>query len=119
MQGIFISRMLFDMHDITHYPTSLTEILKAIQPEQAPVVLYFTTPTCNVCKSIFPRLEELMQAYPQKLYKIDAEQFPELAGQSRVFTVPTILVFAEGKEVLRESRFIDFQRIQRLLDLIN
>jgi thioredoxin-like negative regulator of GroEL len=103
----------------TIYPTSQQEILKAIQPEQEPVVLYFTTPTCNVCKSIFPRLEALMQGYPQKLYKIDAEQFPELAGQNRVFTVPTILVFAEGKEVLRESRFIDVQKIQRILDLLN
>jgi len=100
-------------------PISQSEVLKALQPEQAPVVLYFTTTTCNVCKSIFPRLEELMQAYPQKLYKIDAEQFPELAGQNRVFTVPTILIFAEGKEVLRESRFIDFAKIQRLLDIIN
>jgi thioredoxin-like negative regulator of GroEL len=101
------------------YPQSLQEVVKAIQPEQEPVVLYFTTPTCNVCKSIFPRLEALMQGYPQKLYKIDAEQFPELAGQNRVFTVPTILVFAEGKEVLRESRYIDFMKIQRLLDLMN
>jgi thioredoxin-like negative regulator of GroEL len=101
------------------YPQSNLEIYKAIQPEQKPVVLYFTTTTCNVCKSVFPRLEELMQAYPQKFYKIDAEQFPELAGQNRVFTVPTILVFAEGKEVLRESRFIDFNKIQRILELIN
>lgn len=103
----------------TIYPISQSDVLKAIQPEQEPVVLYFTTTTCNVCKSIFPRLEALMQAYPQKLYKIDAEQFPELAGQNRVFTVPTILVMADGKEVLRESRFIDFQKIQRLLDLMN
>lgn len=101
------------------YPLSNLEVHKTIQPEQKPVVLYFTTKTCSVCKSIFPRLEALMQAYPQKYYKIDVEHLPELAGQNRVFTVPTILVFAEGKEVLRESRFIDFSKIQRILDLIN
>ena len=103
----------------TLYPQTNDDVIQAIQPDQEPVVLYFTTTTCNVCKSIFPRLEELMQAYPQKLFKIDAEAFPELAGQNRVFTVPTILIFAEGKEVLRESRFIDFAKIQRLLELIN
>ena len=103
----------------TLYPQSADEVIQAIQPDQEPVVLYFTTTTCNVCKSVFPRLEALMQAYPQKLYKIDAEQFAELAGQNRVFTVPTILIYADGKEVLRESRFIDFAKIQRLLDLIN
>lgn len=103
----------------TIYPISQTEVLKAIQPEQESVVLYFTTPSCGVCHAIFPRLEALLSAYPQKLYKIDAQQFPELAGQHRVFTVPTILVFSDGKEVLRESRFIDFQKIQRVLDLMN
>jgi hypothetical protein len=33
-----------------------------------------------------------------------------------VFTVPTVIVFADGKEILRESRFIDFKRIERLFD---
>jgi len=103
----------------TIYPQTNDDVIKATQPDQAPVVLYFTTPTCSVCKAVFPRLEALMQAYPQKLYKIDAEQFPELAGQNRVFTAPTILIYADGKEVLRESRFIDFAKIQRMLDLIN
>lgn len=103
----------------TLYPQTNNDVIQATQPDQEPVVLYFTTTTCSVCKSVFPRLEALMQAYPQKLFKIDAEQFPELAGQNRVFTVPTILIYADGKEVLRESRFIDFAKIQRMLDLIN
>ena len=82
------------------------------------IVLYFTTTSCNVCKSIFPKLEALMQDYTNPTIKIDAEQFPDIAGQHLIFTVPTILVFFEGKEVLRESRFIDFAKIERMLDLL-
>ena len=82
------------------------------------IVLYFTTTTCNVCKSIFPKLEALMQDYTNTTIKIDAEQFPDIAGQHLIFTVPTILVFFEGKEVLRESRFIDLAKIERILDLL-
>jgi hypothetical protein len=38
-------------------------------------------------------------------------------GQQLVFTVPTILVFSYEKEILRESRFIDFSKLSRLFDL--
>ncbi len=81
-------------------------------------VLYFTTPTCNVCKSIFPQLESLMENYAFPLLKVDASHLENLAGQHLVFTVPTILVMHEGKEVLRESRFIDFSKIERMLNLL-
>ena len=81
-------------------------------------ILYFTTSSCNVCKSIFPQLESLMENYDFPVLKIDASKLETLAGQHLVFTVPTILVMHEGKEVLRESRFIDFSKIERILDLL-
>lgn len=50
-------------------------------------------------------------------YQVYLEEIPLFQGQHLVFTVPTILVFSEGKEILRESRFIDFNKIQRLFDI--
>lgn len=82
-------------------------------------ILYFTTPTCNVCKSIFPQLESLIEDYPFPILKIDASNLENFAGQHIVFSVPTILIIHEGKEVLRESRFIDFSKIERILNLLN
>ncbi len=81
-------------------------------------ILYFTTPTCSVCKSVFPQLEALLENYDFPILKIDASKLENMAGQHIVFTVPTILVMHEGKEVLRESRFIDFSKIERILDLL-
>ena len=49
---------------------------------------------------------------------INIDTHPEVAAQRLVFTVPTILVLAEGKEMLRESRFIGYDRIDRLLGLM-
>jgi hypothetical protein len=64
------------------------------------------------------KLKVFMNDYPSipayELYLEDVEMFQ---GQQLVFTVPTILVFSEGKEILRESRFIDFEKIKRLFDL--
>lgn len=83
-----------------------------------PVILYFSTPQCSVCHAVLPQLMDLVEKDPIDVLKIDASELPEPAAQHLVFTAPTILVYAEGKEVLRESRFIDFGRIRRLLDLL-
>jgi len=49
-----------------------------------------------------------------EIYLEDVELFQ---GQHLVFTVPTIIVFSNEKEILRESRFIDFSKIERLFSL--
>jgi len=76
------------------------------------------TKTCVVCKPISEKLKTFMNDYPQipsyELYIEDVEMFQ---GQQLVFTVPTILVFSNEKEILRESRFIDFNKIERLFGL--
>lgn len=82
------------------------------------VILYFTTPNCTVCHAFLPKLRDALASYEIDLVKVDAFQYPELAGQHRVFTVPTVIVWAENKEMLRESRFIDLSKITRLIDLM-
>ncbi|GAA0738061.1 hypothetical protein GCM10008906_15000 [Clostridium oceanicum] len=45
--------------------------------------------------------------------KIDIDLNPKIASRYSVYTIPTILLFIEGKETIREARFIS------LLDLDN
>ena len=33
-----------------------------------------------------------------------------------MFTIPAILVYSEGKEILREARFFNFKEIENFLD---
>lgn len=76
------------------------------------------TKMCSVCKPISNKLSLFMEDYPDILaYELYLEDIELFQGQHLVFTVPTILVFSESKEILRESRFIDFSKIQRLFDL--
>jgi len=59
-----------------------------------------------------------MKDYPQiPLYQLYLEDILEFQGQQLIFTVPTIVIFSGGKEILRESRFIDFEKIDRLLQI--
>ncbi len=76
------------------------------------------TKTCVVCEPITQKLEMFLQDYPSvHAYQIYLEDIPTFSGQQLVFTVPTIIVYSNEKEILRESRFIDFDRMKRLFDI--
>lgn len=81
-------------------------------------ILYFSSETCNVCHSVFPKLVDLTADYDIQIGRIDVNKSKKLAGQHLIFSLPTIIVFNEGSEVLRESRFIEFQKIHRMLQMI-
>ena len=88
------------------------------------VLLYFSTPACSVCHSLKPKLKELLSAhFPSvQIRFIDVERHAEIAARYRVFTVPVIIVFAEGREAIRKSRFINLdefrEEMERLLRLL-
>lgn len=82
------------------------------------MIVIAKTKTCSVCKPLTDKLMEFMKNYESiPAYQVYLEDVALFQGQHLVFTVPTILVFSEGREILRESRFIDFAKIQRLFDL--
>ncbi|MBT3308942.1 MAG: thioredoxin family protein [Gammaproteobacteria bacterium] len=70
------------------------------------LLLYFSTPQCNVCKVLRPKLEALFEEhYPEiKNCYVDTTVTPEISGQYSVFAVPTIILFLDGKEFVRKSR---------------
>jgi len=83
-------------------------------------VIIAKTKTCNVCVPLSKKLESFMEDYPTiPAYQLYLEDIELFQGQHLVFTVPTILVFSESKEILRESRFIDFSKLERLFNLIH
>lgn len=92
--------------------------LSALQAKHPIHVLYFTTPTCNVCKSIFPKLEQAVAPYPFPIFKMDASSLESVAGQYLVFGVPTIIMMVDGKEALRENRYVEFSKIERMLSIV-
>ena len=74
--------------------------------ENDAVLVYFSTKECNVCKVLKPKVEEMFgNEFPKvKLCYVETNEQPEIAAQSRIFAVPTIVVYFEGKEFLRKSR---------------
>jgi len=79
---------------------------KELVEQSRAVLSYFSTEQCSVCKIIKPKVLTLIsESFPEmETVWIDIEKSPLIAGQNRIFTAPTLLVYFDGKEYLRKSR---------------
>ncbi len=77
--------------------------------ENEGTVTYFSTPACNVCKVLKPKLLEILSNKFSKMRfaYINIEDAPELAAQNQIFTVPTILFHLDSREFIRKSRNVN------------
>ena len=74
-----------------------TEVLEA----KTPVLVDFWAPWCGYCRRIGPAVDALAAEYAGKVAvgKVNVDEQPELAGEFGVMSIPTLLVFEQGKLV--------------------
>lgn len=81
------------------------------------LLLYIGSEDCGICNVILPRVEKLTEQYSHlNAVRIDADELPAVTGELGVFTIPCLLVFAEGKEIARQARYINLQELEQQLD---
>lgn len=79
--------------------------------------VYISQPNCSVCHSVLPKLKELLKNYPDiVLGEVDGAEVPQVTAAYQVFSAPTLLLFINGKEYIREGRFVQFQKLTFDLD---
>ena len=95
---------------------SVDALRSSIADEQA-LLAYFTSPDCNVCRVLKAKLVDLLEGdFPHlKPFHVDCACHPEIAAAYSVFAVPTILVFFDGREWLRASRYLGLQEFKDAL----
>lgn len=80
------------------------------------VLVDFYADWCNPCKILSPVLEEVARENPDiKLVKIDVDTNENLAYDYRAFSIPTLVVIENGKEVNRAVGAIPKEDVLELL----
>lgn len=91
--------------------TSLISVEEFIDNHQFSF-LYVSRTNCGVCNVILPQLKGLLVDFPLiQLGHTNADDVEEIAGHLSIFTVPALLLFVDGKEVIREARFVQMQSL--------
>src|SRR5699024_9756263 len=81
--------------------------------------LFIYQPNCSDCHSLLPQAQALMANYPAiPQGYIDAADVTEVAGRFSIFSVPVLLLVAEGKEYIREARIVHMQLLEEKIDKI-
>lgn len=91
---------------------------KEVLESNVPVIVDFWAPWCGPCKMIAPVIEELATDFEGKVKvcKLNVDDNNHSAGQNGVMSIPTMVIFNQGKEVNRLVGFMPKEQIAKVLE---
>lgn len=93
-----------------------TALKNRIEKEKA-LMVYFYNNDCAPCISLRPKVNNLMvNSFPEmKLIFVDSMIYPEIPAAFGVCANPAILLFFEGKEYQRFSKFVSMIELEETI----
>ena len=93
------------------------DALMAERDSPGMALFYLSRPSCGVCSAIKPKIRKLLESYPEiRAFDVNLDDIPEAAGQLSVLTIPAVLGYSDGKEFLREARYMSMDDIALKID---
>lgn len=101
-------------------PIALDAAAFAAHVERAtlPVLVDFWAPWCGPCRMMAPVIDRTAaeRAATLRVAKVNSDEQPQLAGRFGIRSIPTLILFREGRELSRQAGAMDAAGLSRWLD---
>ena len=89
-----------------------------INDPERPALVDFWAEGCGPCKMVAPVIEKLAKEYDGRMTfaKVNVDELPEISNRYGVRSIPTLIVFREGKTATRITGFKPEKALRPHLD---
>jgi len=94
---------------LIHYENDFSSLIK----DKAVVDFYATW--CGPCKMFGPVFEDASKENDFNFIKLDVDKYSDVAREYGVMSIPTIILFENGKEVKRFTGFMNKEELVKFL----
>jgi thioredoxin 2 len=105
---------------LTRMPVALDAAAFTAHVERAtlPALVDFWAPWCGPCRMMAPVLDRTAaeRATGLRVAKVNTDEQPQLAARFGIRSIPTLILFREGRELARQAGAADAASLSRWLD---
>ena len=79
------------------------------------VLVDFYADWCGPCQMLAPNLEQLDKEDGIDIVKVNVDEIPDLARQFRIMSIPTLMLFKEGKFVKKVLGYMPIESLREFV----